>query len=64
MRRHRLSGPDGTDFLRGVIAYGEKETELGRSRLCQFISALASETGSGNVRGFQLPDCFGASGQR
>ena len=40
MRRHRLAGPYGTDFIRGVVANGEDKVEMRRAALvnsCQLL---------------------------
>src|SRR5579872_3971930 len=57
---HRLAGPDGADLLRGVVADGEDEVELGRIGARKFFPAFAAEIGSGKASGFDLLESFGA----
>src|SRR5215472_17058414 len=59
MRRHRLAGPDRADFFGRVVADREYEIELGCSRLCKLIPALASHSRCGNVGRLKLAQSFG-----
>src|SRR5258708_18040410 len=62
MRRHRLTRPDGTDFVGRVVTDGKNEIHLGSVRLREFIPALAPQILRWNTRSFEAvdslrPDC-------
>ena len=52
MRRHGLPRPDGTRFLRRIVANGEDKIHLWGSRLCELFPALAAQAPSRQVRHF------------
>ena len=54
VRGHRLAGPHGADFIRGVVADREDEVDLGGVRPAELIPALAAIAGGRKMRLFQL----------
>src|SRR5258705_607775 len=56
MRRHRLTGPDRTDFVGRVVTDGKNEIQFGSTRLREFIPTLASQSLGWDTRGFEAID--------
>ena len=54
MSGHGLPGPHRADFLRRVITDRKDEIKLGRTRLREFIPALAAQVPCWNVSGLEL----------
>jgi hypothetical protein len=57
--RYRVTWPDRTYFIGGVVTDGEHEVHLGRFWLRKFVPTLASEPSRRDVRGFKLLECTG-----
>ena len=62
MRGHGLAGPDGAHFFCGVIADGEYEVHLRRSRLGKFLPAFAARAFCWKISGLQLLESLGTHG--
>src|SRR6266571_9054277 len=58
MRRHRLPRPDGTHFLRRIVANGEDKIHLRRFRFGKLCPALAAQVPRRQVRHFDQLERF------
>src|SRR5579862_3697337 len=58
VRSHRLTWPDGTNLVGGVVTYGKNKIELGSPGLGKFAPVLASQVGGGKMRCLKLRQGF------
>jgi len=58
MRRHRLAGPNRTNFFRGAVAQCENKVQLGPTRLSELIPTFAAQPVSGQVSAFEFAQRF------
>jgi hypothetical protein len=64
MRGHGLAGPDGTGFLRRVVANGKDKIHFGRCGLGELFPAFAAQAFRRQVRHFNQLQRFGAHHSR
>ena len=64
VRRHWLSRPDGTDFIRRVVADRKDEVKLRRVRFGELIPGFAAKTCGAQIRRLDLLKCLRANDTR
>ena len=64
MGGHRLTGPNGANFLRRVIADCEHKVEFRCTGRSEFIPILAAHTVRRQMGEFELSYCFGVNTAR
>lgn len=59
MGRHRLSRPDGANFIGGIVANRENEIEFGRTRNSELIPAFGAKDLCGMIELLQQIEGIG-----
>jgi hypothetical protein len=62
--RHRLAGPYGAHFARGIVTNSEHEIHFRRAGPCEFLPIFAAQTARRESRDFKLSQRFGADNPR